>query len=220
MKINIKKIINCPLFNEINEKELESLILCLNPIVKQYPKDKIILSSGEHVSTIGVVLSGKVQIIKEDFLGNRSILSEIGENGLFAETFPFIKVEKLPVTVISATDTEIMFIGHKAIICGCESACGFHSKLIENMIYIIAKKNMLLNKKIEHISERTTREKLLSYLSSFAQEKDNDEFSIPFNRQELADYLCVERSAMSNELSKMQRDGIIEYNKNHFKILK
>lgn len=219
MKIQSQKILNSPLFKDINEKELDSLLLCLMPIVKSYSKDSIIFAEGEHVSTIGVVISGKVQIIKEDFYGNRNILTEIAENGLFAETFPFVKVEKLPVTVVAETDCEIMFINHKSITTGCALACGFHTKLIENLLFVIARKNLILNKKIEHFSERTTREKLLSFL--FAQEKEANakEFDIPFDRQELADYLCVERSAMSNELSKLRKEGILDFNKNHFKIL-
>lgn len=219
MKIQTEKIKNCLLFNGITDNELELLLACLKPVTKQYAKGNTIFTAGDSVSTVGVVLSGSVQIISEDYFGNRSILTEIGENGLFAETFPFIRIEKLPVSVLAATDCEVMFIDHKAIITSCASACGFHSKLIENMIFIIARKNQVLNRKIQHISERTTREKLLSYLSAQAKEANSREFTIPFDRQELADYLCVERSAMSNELSKLRKEGMIDFNKNKFRIL-
>lgn len=219
MQLQIQKIKNSLLFKDINENELDSLLHCLKPMVKSYEKDSIILAEGDSVNSIGVVMSGKVQIIKEDFYGNRNILTEIGEHELFAETFPFVKVEKLPVTVTAQTDCEIMFINHKAITTGCSSACGFHTKLIENLLYIIARKNLVLNKKIEHMSERTTREKLLSFLFSQEKEANAKEFDIPFDRQALADYLCVERSAMSGELSKLRKEGILDFNKNHFKIM-
>jgi CRP-like cAMP-binding protein len=192
---------------------------CLKPVFRQYDRESVILNAGEHTDKIGMVVSGKIQIVKEDFFGNRSILTEIEEKGLFAESFPFVRIKKLPVTVISVTESEVMFIDHKAIITGCKTACGFHSKLIENMLYIVTRKNLILNRKIEHISERTTREKLLSYLSSQAQEEGSCEFYIPFDRQQLADYLCVERSAMSAELSKLRKEGVLDYKKNRFKIL-
>ncbi|PKM63025.1 MAG: Crp/Fnr family transcriptional regulator [Firmicutes bacterium HGW-Firmicutes-21] len=219
MKIIIDKIKSSPLFAGISEKDIESLLGCLKSVVKQYPKGSTIFAAGDRVGMIGVVMSGRVQIIKEDFFGNRSILTEIGEGGLFAETFTFVRLEKLPVTVISVTESEVMFIDYMSIITSCASSCVFHTKLIENMLFVLARKNLVLNRKIEHISERTTREKLLSYLSTQAQQAERNEFRIPFDRQELADYLCVERSAMSAELSKLRREGVLEYKKNWFRFI-
>ena len=215
----IEKIKSSPLFAAIEEAELVSLLGCLKPVRKAYEKGETIFYAGETASSIGLVTEGRVQIVKEDYFGNRSILTEISGGGLFAETFPFVRLGKLPVSVLAASDCEVMLIDHKTLVTGCASACGFHTKLIENMLYIMAHKNMVLNRKIEHISERTTREKLLSYLSAQAQAAESDEFTIPFDRQQLADYLCVERSAMSGELSKLRKEGIIEYRKNRFRII-
>ena len=151
--------------------------------------------------------------------GNRSILAKLDAGNLFGESFALAEIKTLPVSVISTTDSELLFIECQKLATPCTNACSFHSKLIQNMLGIVSKSNISLTKKIEYSSKRTTREKLLAYLSSEAQKADNNKFSIPFNRQELADYLTVDRSAMSAELSKLRNDGFINYNKNNFELL-
>lgn len=207
-----------PLFHGIAPDELSGMLKCLNAREASYKKQDIILLEGQPVSSVGIVLSGKVQIIKEDFDGSRNIMSDIGKGNLFAEAYSCVKTESLPVTVLSVTDSEILFVDYMKIISVCSSACKFHTRLIENMMRILASKNILLNRKIEHISKRTTREKLLAYLSDQAAKSGKREFDIPYNRQELADYLCVDRSAMSNELCKLQDDGILVFHLNHFRL--
>lgn len=207
-----------PLFAGINETDLSSLLSCLSARKKAYAKDVYILSADNTIKDVGIVLSGSVNIIKEDFWGNRAILAKMHLGEMFGEAFAFANLQKLPVSVVSSEKSEILFIDFKKITTTCSSACLFHSQLIQNILKIIAHKNIMLTQKLEHIVKRTTREKLLSYLSEQAIKQGTNSFTIPFNRQELADYLSVDRSAMSNELCKLRDEGIIEFSKNHFQL--
>ena len=207
-----------PLFLGIGEEDLKSMLRCLNARTAVYRRQEIVLLEGQPASSVGVVLSGRVQIVKEDFSGERSILTEIAPGGLFAEAFACARTARIPVTAVSVTESEVLWLDYLRVVSSCSSACRFHIILIENMLAVLASKNILLNQKIEHLSKRSTREKLLSYLSDQAAEKGANEFDIPFNRQELADYLCVDRSAMSGELSRMRREGLLSYHSNHFSL--
>lgn len=207
------------LFEGISEENTSALLSCLNAKTVHYEKSRYVYLSGESFEGMGIVLSGSVQIIKEDYYGNRLIISEVGEAELFGETFACADIKKLPVSVYASEDSDIMFIDYRRLISPCSSTCAFHSKLIYNMVRIVAMKNIMLNEKIEVMSKRTTREKLITYLSSEAQRAKSSRFEISFNRQELADFLCVERSAMSAELSRMQADGLLKYEKNRFELL-
>lgn len=210
----------CPLFTGIKETELRTLLNCLSAAERHYEKNNFIFMTGDTVTTIGIVLSGNVHIIQEDFWGNRTILLSIENSGLFGEAFSCAEVGKLPVSALAIQATDILFIDYHRIITTCSSACTFHTGLIKNMIRILAGKNVMLTQKIEFLTQRTTREKLLSYLSWQAQQTGSSSFAISFNRQELAEYLSVDRSAMSNELSKMRDDGILTFHRNRFTLLK
>ena len=216
MKNLLSFLSQVPLFDGINEAELSGMLNCLNARESTYKKQDIILLEGQSVSSVGIVLSGKVQIVKEDYTGNRNIMVEIEPGNLFAEAYSCVKTNHLPITAISVRGSTILWVDYNRIISTCTSACKFHTRLIENMLRIIAANNILLSQKIEHISKRTTREKLLSYLSDQSIRRGSNEFDIPFNRQELADYLCVDRSAMSNALCKLQDEGILTFSLNHF----
>lgn len=205
-----------PLFLGIRGEELGEMLNCLNARSAAYPKQEILLLQGQPAAEMGMVLSGSIQIIKEDFGGNRTILAELGPGELFAESFACARVRRLPVTAAASSDSEVLWMDYRRVVSTCPSACPYHTKLIENMLAILASKNLLLNQKIEHLSKHTTREKLLSYLSDQAARRGETEFDIPFNRQELADYLCVDRSALSAELSRMQREGLLHYHRSHF----
>ena len=218
MEVDLKFLKQTPLFRGIREEDLPKLLDCLNAKKSAYGKQDIILLAGQPVSSVGIVLSGQIQIVREDFLGNRDIVTELEPGDLFAESYSFVSADSLPVTVLSVTESEVLWTECGRIVSPCSSACGFHAKLIENMLSILASKNILLNRKIEHLSKRTTREKLLSYLSDQAARSGGREFDIPFNRQELADYLCVDRSAMSSELSRLQKEGILRFRLNHFSL--
>ncbi len=207
------------LFEQINDNDLEALVSCLGAKVSHYGKNRTIFMYGENNSNFGIILSGNVQIIKEDYYGNRSILAGLSKGMLFGEVFAFAGIKKLPVSVITTTESNILLIDYRKLISPCSQACSFHSILIYNMLHIVASKNILLSQKIEVLSKRTTREKLLAYLQSEAQKSGNNRFTILFNRQELADYLSVDRSAMSAELSKLKKEGYLKFNKNNFELL-
>lgn len=209
----------CPLFTGIKQEEFDTMLSCLAARVVEYKKDNYIYMSGSIMSEIGIVLSGSVIIIKEDYWGNRTIISRMSASDMFAESFAFTAGEKLFISVVAAENTEILFIDCKNIINIETSPFGFHTILINNMVRILAGKNVMLMQKIDHLSCRSTRDKLLSYLSAQALEQKCKAFTIPYNRQELADYLCIDRSAMSSELGKLRDEGILTFHKNSFELL-
>ncbi len=217
MKKIFEIINNNPLFVGIAFSDFEPMLGCLSARTVSYQRDDLILLSGDTVSFVGLVLAGSVQIIKEDREGNVTILTELGVSDIFGEVFACAGIDHSPVTVQAAEDCELLFIDYRKIIKTCSSVCPFHARLIENMLSIIAKKNLILNQKIEMLSKRTTREKLICFFDM--QRGMAKRFTIPFNREEMAQYLCVDRSAMSNELSKMRNEGLILFNKNEFEIL-
>ena len=205
-----------PLFHNIPSEDITSLLACLNANEKTYSKNTSILSCGDSINELGIVLSGSVTIQKEDFWGNRSILAKISTGNLFAEAFASTQTEEIPINVVATEKTRILWINFKRIISPCSPACGFHKKLISNIVQILAHKNISLTEKIQHTACRTTKDKLLSYLSAQALQQKSNYFSIPFNRQELADYLNVDRSAMSKALCDLRDDEILSFQKNTF----
>lgn len=207
------------LFNGIEEESFSEMLSYLDAYEKTYEKNDPILNAGDPVVNVGIVLDGLIHIVKEDINGNRAIVSEFGKNHIFAEAFCCARLEKMPVSVISASKSSIFFVNYGKIMKECGGKRHFHHKLIENMLMIMAKKNLVLNQKIEYVSKRTTREKLMAYLSRCATESQSRIFEIPFNRQELSDFLFIDRSAMSKELSRLKEEGIIDYYKNQFKLL-
>ena len=215
----VAREIKSPLFRDIEENQLESLLGCLTAARQAYVKDEFIFMAENKAVSVGIVLTGGVYVIQEDFWGNRAILAHIEPGGLFGEAFSCAEVDKLPVSVIAAENSEIMLIDYRKIAMSCTSACVFHTRLIKNMLRILAEKNIMMTRKMEHLSKRTTREKLLSFLSHQAVTTKSSMVVIPFNRQELADYLCVDRSALSRELSLMRNEGLIRYDKNRFELL-
>jgi len=216
---NIFFMLRCPLFNGIRQADLEKLLNCIPNRRKIYKKGNYILMAGDKNSGMGILLSGRAIITKDDFWGHRSILSEIETTDLFAEAFSCAGENILPVSVVATEASEVLFLDYKQTVSFCSSACSFHAALIRNMLQIVARKNITLVEKMEHITKRTTRNKLLSYLSEQARVRGNNVFQIPFDRQELADYLAVDRSAMSSELSKMKEEGLLNFNKNKFELL-
>ena len=207
---------NNPLWNGIGHDDFEKMFRCIGAGTRRYAKGDMILLAGDAVKFIGLVLSGGVKIIREDADGNVTIMTELGVSEIFGEVFACAGIGVSPVTVRASEDCEILFINYKKVITSCASACGFHSKLIENMLGILAKKNLMLNQKIEVLSKRTIREKLLTFFD--AQRGSAKKFSIPYNREELAHLICADRSATSNELCKMRDEGLIKFRKNEFEI--
>ena len=210
--------LRCPLFAGIEANQLDSLLDCLTAVKRIYRKDEFIFTAGGKATSVGVVVSGGVHVLQEDFWGHRVILAHIGLGGLFGEAFSCAGKGMLPVSVTASETTEVMLIDYRKIATTCSSACVFHMQLIKNMMRILAEKNILLTQKIEHLAKRTTRDKLLAFLSSQAMIAGTDTVVIPFNRQELADYLAVDRSALSRELGAMQAEGLLNYDKNRFEL--
>jgi CRP-like cAMP-binding protein len=213
----------CPLFSGIEEDDLQGLLACLSAVQKRFEKNGFVFAAGEKADLIGIVLSGAVHILREDFWGNREILTRVEPSGLFAEAFACAGVvsstpERLPVSVMAAEESEILLVDCKRILMFCPSACAFHAVLIRNLTRVLAEKNVILTQKLEHVTQRTTRKKLLSYLSEQAKRAGGSVFDIPFSRQELADYLSVDRSAMSAELSKMRDENLLRWHRNHFEL--
>ena len=208
------------LFSGIDQADYGPLLACLSAKLVHYDKNQMVFTSGESINHFGIVLSGQVQVFQDDYYGNRSILAVIGPSGLFGESFACAEIKALPVSVIATTESEILFIDCQRMESPCSNACGFHRRLIHNMLGSIAKKNVALTQKIEFTSKRTTREKLLAYLSFEAQKAKSSSFSIPLNRQELADFLFIDRSAMSFELGKLRNEGILKFHKNEFELIR
>lgn len=206
----------CPLFAGIEEKNLIPMLSCLGAKVISASKNEVIFSEGDTADFVGIVLSGSVQIIKEDYYGNRTIVASVFPTELFGESFSCAGVEHLPVNVITAEKSEIMLIDCRRITVTCTSSCAFHNQMIFNLLNVVARKNLIFNEKIEITSKRTTKEKIIAYLLKEAKKNGKSSFTIPYDRQSLADYLGVERSAMSAELSKLRKDGILSCVKSDF----
>ena len=210
----------CGLFAEIEENQLLTMLSCLRATVRTYEKNQVILSEGDAAERIGVILSGAVQIIRIDYYGNRSILTELQPAGMFGESFACADVARMPVDVVATEKSDVLFIDAKRILHVCSSACGFHNQLIYNLMKLVATKNLIFHQKLEIISKRSTREKLMTYLMMQAKQQNSNSFTVLFDRQELADYLEVDRSGLSAELSKLRKEGVLECRKNHFTLLK
>lgn len=209
----------CSLFENIEDENLIAILGCLGARLYTYRKNQIILREGDAANLIGIILKGKVQVVRIDYYGNRSIVAMIEPTQMFGESFACADEKKVPVDIVASEDSEVLMVDCQRVIHSCSNACDFHRQIIFNLLKIVAKKNIMFNQKIEITSKRTTREKLLTYLLQQAKKAGSDEFSIPYDRQELADYLEVDRSGLSVEIGKLKKEGIIENRKNIFKML-
>ena len=207
------------LFAAVSEEEISSMLSCLNARLRTYKKGEYVLRQGEHLNDITVLVDGELHIQRDDYWGNRAIVDRIAVGEMFGEAYIAPESGALLNDVIAVEDSTVMFFDVKRIITVCSSACRFHSIVVQNLFFAISEKNRKLVQKLGYISKRSTREKLMSYLSEEAKRNNSSSFIIPFNRQQLADFLSVDRSAMSNELCKMRDEGLLEFNKNAFKLL-
>lgn len=219
MKKYLSVLKKCPLFFGIDESSLERMLGCMGARVELYDKKYTVLMEGKPARHIGILLSGSVQVVRIDYYGNRSILSEVSAPHIFGEAFACAEMSALPVTVVANEPSEIMLLDSSHILHTCERGCAFHKQLIFNLMKDLATKVLVCHSKIEVTSCRSTGEKLMTYLLAQAKKAGSNSFEIPFDRQELADYLEVDRSGLSAEISKLKKAGIIDCRKNRFELL-
>lgn len=212
-------LMTCPLFEGVEKADLSIMLDCLGGKTVQAEKNVPVFRQGDPARYVGVVLTGQVQILQEDYYGNRSILGRAGPGELFGEAFACAGVEALPVSVVAAEHSCVMLLECGRITTSCCNACAFHSRMIVNLLRVMAAKNLQFHQKLQITSRRTTREKLMSYLLAQAQTRRASQFTIPFDRQELADYLGVDRSGLSAEISRLKAEGVIDCHRSTFKIL-
>ena len=208
----------CPLFSCVEEGELEAMLHCLGAQERAADREQTIFREGEPADFVGVVLQGAVRVIRTDFYGNQTIVGQVEPGGLFGEAFSCAGVNYLPVTVTAVESAHVLLLDLRRVLTVCSKACVFHSRIVSNLVQVLAQKNLQLNQRLDVAARRSTRDKLMAYLQMQAKACGSAEFTIPFDRQALADYLGVERSAMSAELSRMQKDGLLETRRNHFRL--
>ena len=218
MKEFIPVLKRTKLFSGVGDDEISTMLTCLGARLLTYKKGEHMLRQGEHLSDILVLAEGSLHIQRDDYWGNRSILGHIGVGEIFGEAYVAPESGTLLNDVIAVEDSAVFFFDVKRVISTCSSACRFHTMVVQNLFFAISEKNRGLVQKLDYMSRRTTREKLLSYLSEEAKKQNSASITLPFNRQQLADYLSVDRSAMSNELCKMRDEGLLEFEKNRFRL--
>ena len=204
------------LFRGMGEEELLRLLDCMGGAVRRYPKGAAVLRAGDPATHLGVVLAGKVQVSRIRPDGQRIVMGEMGPGRLFAESYACAGAESLPVTVTASADTAVLLLDCRRLSLPCAAACPAHGILIQNLLWVLAEKNLFLNGKLNHLSGRTIRERLLSYLEEEAARTGRPTVVIPFDRQALADYLCVDRSALSRTIGQLQREGVLEADRQRF----
>ena len=230
-QIDIHFLSCSPIFRGLTEEEIKTVLPCLKATYRSFVKDEFIYRAGDQIRSIGVLLSGKVSIENDDLWGNKTILNMITPGNIFAETYACIPSSQLMVNVVAVEKSDVLYLDTSHLLETCSNNCSFHNKLIRNLLSISAQKNLNLSRRsfhtsaktirgrCFHTSAKTIRGRMLSYLSYEAAKNGSYEFDIPFNRQQLADYLGLDRSALSNELSKMTKDGYITVSRNHFVIV-
>ena len=210
--------VHSPLLRGIKPDELNAMLSCIGYHIGTFKKGDIVAFEGDNLKHIGIIMKGSVDMVKEDLWGNKTMLVRMCKDELFGETFACGSDSLSVVTFMVSEDAKVLFMPCDRVMHSCTMACQFHHRLIENMVKIIADKNRDLMRKVDVVSKRTIREKLLAYLSIQAQVQNSRYFEIPLGRVELAEYLCVDRSALTRELAKMREDGLIDYDKNCFRI--
>ncbi len=219
MKKYLELLRQCSLFENMTEQDFLSILSCLDAKQVSYMKEQTIFAEGDYSHYFGIVLSGTVQMMQIDYYGNKSIVAKLEPSQVFGETFAYAETKTIPVDIIACEPTEVLLIDARKITRSCPNACSFHNQIIFNLLKIIANKNLIFQQKIEITSKRSTREKLMTYLLLQAKLQNSNQFYIPYDRQELADYLEVDRSGLSAEIGKLRKEGILDCKKNYFSLL-
>lgn len=219
MQTYIKDIQHHQLFSGISENNLSAMLVCLGGYIKSYKKGEIIFLSEEPVKSVGIIITGRVNISKEYDNGDSTVLISIEEGELLGESFACGSFENSKVIFKAVSDSCVLFLPFKKVIHTCNMTCKFHHRLIENMVKLISNKNVKLMEKIEAASRKTLRDKIMTYLSNESLKQHSREFDIPLNRTELSEYLCADRSALTRELTTLKKEGIIDFTKNKFTLI-
>lgn len=206
------------LFEGVAEAELPALLSCLGTRRASFPKDAFLLRAGDAAGAIGLVLAGRVLVVQEDLWGNRSLVSRSEPGQTFAAAFACAPGAALTVSAVAETPVTALFLDVSRVLTVCPAACPHHNRVIRNLLGELAGKTLRVNEKLTHMSQRTTRARLLSYLSAEARRQGARCFDIPFSRQQLADYLVVERSGLSRELCRLRDEGLLSFRRNHFEL--
>ena len=217
--MDLQDLENTELFRGASRVEMEEMLRCLDTEIRRYRKEETILRMSDRTRRLGLVLSGGVTLENDDAWGKRTVLGHVGEGEVFAETYACLPDQPLMVNAVAAAETRVLFLDVGRLFSG-QPGCVHQRVLVRNLLNITARKNLALSRRSFYTSSRTIRERLLSYLSDQAVLQGSDRFSIPFDRQGLADYLGVDRSALSNELSKLRREKLVYAEKNQFHLLK
>lgn len=218
MKKYLSALKNSPFFSGMTEEEILSILHCVDAKILSKKCGEYIFRVGDSTTAMGLVLTGSVLVIQEDLWGHRNIMTKIENGDFFAEPYAATPGSILNISVVVSENCEILMLNINRLLSVCPTVCEHHNRLIRNLVSVLAGKVLLFNDKITHMSKRSTREKLLSYLSSESIKQGKLSFDIPYDRQQLADYLSVERAAMSVELSKLQKDGLLKTKRNHFEL--
>jgi CRP-like cAMP-binding protein len=217
MKKYIDVLKRSKLFAGVGEDEISGMLACLDAKEKDYKEGEFVFRQGDRAESVSVLVEGALLVQADDYWGNRSIITRVAAGELFGQAY--LAGEAIMNDVVAAKDSTVVFFDAKRVLTTCSSACPFHNRVIRNLFFALSETNLRLVTKLGHIQKRTTREKLMSYLSLMAKKAGSSSFTIPFNRQELADFLSVDRSAMSAELCKMRDEGLLSFNKSSFTLL-
>ena len=211
---NFETIKECPIFKNFSIDEIIEIFSVISFYEKDYKKNDIILAENTKIEYFGIITNGKIALSNFDYFGNRNILNVFEKEDSFAEALVSLEIQ-IPHEVISLTDSSIVWIEYKSL-----SKSLYYQRILNNLLNIISTKNLILNKKLQILSKRTTREKILEYLYNQKKALSLDSnFEINLNRNEMADYLALDRSNLSRELGKLKKEGIIDFKKNKFKLL-
>ena len=212
----IEKIQTSPLFENIQESDLSAMLNCLGAAVREYKKSEFVFLEGAELKQIGVVIEGSVYMVKEDVWGEKTILAVMTPGEIFGESFVCGDYDSSTVSFQASADCKILCLSFHRAVCVCSEACAYHNRLVENMVTLIARKNVKLMEKMAVLSKKSIRDRILTWLSQQVQLHGSETFRSPLGRLDLADYLCVDRSALTRELSRMKSEGLLDYDKNTF----
>ena len=210
-------MLDIDLFESIENNDILELLQCIGIKTKVYRKNSYIIRTSSKIDYLGVILSGNAIVTKSDFAGNPVEIEKLKTNDIFGHNIVCCGINKSPVDIIAQTECEVLFLPFEKVVNPCQKLCPYHLQLIKNVMKMISKRNSLLNYQIDIIGQRSIRQKILAFLQAY----NNGEkvITVPYSREEMAKYLCSDRSALSRELCRMRDEGIINFNKNNFEIL-